>query len=82
MLRSEVYNIIDTERDYQNKKWTDNHSVEEYLFYIEDYLNEARHLLSRNNSRIVKENALEIVRKITALGVSCLEEHGCKKREC
>ena len=54
MDRLKVLELINGERDYQNKKWNSEtttsdgiHSVEEWLVYIEDYVNEAKHILSR-----------------------------------
>lgn len=83
--RSRVYKAIDGERDYQSK-WDDvesqnKHSVEEYIMYMEDYLAEAKHLLCRNASEEVRQEALHGMRKVTALGVACLEQHGAPRRE-
>ena len=50
--RQEVYKLIDGERAYQQHKWNEttsskgHHSVEEWFMYIEDYVNEAKHILS------------------------------------
>jgi hypothetical protein len=52
--RSKVYEIIDEERDYQDRRWnvgtTESgglHCPEEWFVYIEDYVREATHILSR-----------------------------------
>ena len=59
MKRQDVYKLIDGERDYQNQKWnaattiSENiHSVEAWYTYIEDYIREAQHILSREPQQI------------------------------
>lgn len=83
--RNEVYEALDSERRYQNVRWPGhvhtNHSLEEWIVYMEDYLAEAKHLLSRHASAVADPQALDIIRKITAMGVACMEFHGAPKRE-
>lgn len=86
--RDEVYNAIDTERDYQDNKWNSEtttsggqHSLEEWLVYMDDYLREAKSQLSRNVKQIGDPLALDTVRKITAMGVCCMEQHGAPYRD-
>jgi len=83
MDRKIVYEHIDTERVYQAARWNERttdtevlHSVTEFLVYIQDYTNEALHLVTRTAEPKAKEEALHIVRKITALGVACMEQNG------
>ena len=83
MIRKEVYMLVDEERDYQDDKWGSDlkHSVEEWLIYIEDYVNETKHLLSRNSFDKTYEKAKCNLRKITALGFCAMEQHDCMSRE-
>lgn len=85
--RDEVYDVIDSERDYQDRKWNcettptcGKHSVTEFLVYMRDYCEEALHHISRNADPDATTSALENVRKITALGVSCMEQNGAPHR--
>jgi hypothetical protein len=83
MKRTEVYKLIDGERDYQDNKWNHTkeqdkaHSVADWLLFIEYHLNEANHdiyMLNRNG-------ALEEVRKIAALCVACMEYNETRGRK-
>lgn len=90
-VRSEVYYAIDSERDYQDAKAHQNgtlpddvrpHSFEEFILYMEDYLHEARHQVSRvwTADRTAPPAALDTLRKVVALGVAAMEQHGAPKR--
>jgi hypothetical protein len=82
--RSEVYATLDGERAYQDTRWdpvAHQHSPEEWIVYIEDYLNEAKHILSRESYETCHEKAMHIMRKVTAMGVCCMEQNGAPKRE-
>jgi hypothetical protein len=74
--------VIDSERDYQDRKWglgkKDLREVATWLTYMRDYLAEAERLVSRNTPETV---ALDAIRKVTVLGMSCMEEHGAPFRE-
>lgn len=85
--RQEVYWAINDERDYQDRKWNENtttsagkHSVSEWLVYMQDYLTEAIHQVSRGADPKASEDALHTVRKITAMGVACMEQNGAVRR--
>jgi len=87
MKRTEVYKLIDGERDYQDKKWGSesnsrhsNHSIEEWLMYIEDYLNEAKHILTREFYNECDQKSMNIMRKIAAMAVCAIEQHGADAR--
>ena len=87
MNRNDVYKLIDGERDYQEERWnskvTDtghNHSPEDWVMYMYDYIQEAMHLLSREASPVSRPKAMEIVRKVTAFGVAAMEQHETKAR--
>jgi hypothetical protein len=84
--RNLVYAAIDGERDYQDERWGPTgthgiHSITEFLVYIQDYTNEALHVESREEDEAANVKALDIVRKITALGVACMEQHGAPARK-
>jgi len=86
--RNEVYAAIDSEREYQDRKGVHaskaphEHGIESFIVYMEDYLAEAR----KQASRIWTEDGraapvvLDTIRKVTALGVACMEQHGAPSR--
>lgn len=85
--RSEVYAVIDGERDYQQMRLARDgttspggHSPEEYLLYMESYLNEAKEVAARVWGPDCRPQILNIIRKVTALGVACMEENGVVAR--
>ena len=88
MKRKEVYKLIDGERDYQDKKWNKSptlseghhYTPEEWITYMEDYLNEAKHILSREPHTIAYNKAMSCIRKVTALGVAAMEHIKTPKR--
>ena len=87
LKRIKVYELIDSEREYQDKLWNENttasngkHSVPAWLLYMQDYLTEASHIVSRNSEPHASKKASNIIRKITAMGVSCMEQHGADYR--
>lgn len=91
MDRKEIYSRIDDERYYQAVRWGTFHSnaggdhpvdrpkpVESFILYMEDYLQQARHQISREEGH---DNALDSLRKVVALGVACFEQHGVPERK-
>lgn len=86
MERKKIYKRIDTERDYQDLRWTprraangvadEDKSPAEWLNYMEYHLGEAK----REDYMLNTEEVLAHVRKIAALAVRCMELHGCPKR--
>ena len=86
--RQDVYAAIDSERDYQDKRWNAAtttskglHSQTEWIAYMEDYLREAKHLLARTPKQDARDGVNHIMRKVLAMGVCCMEEHGAPNRE-
>ena len=85
--RQEVYAVIDGERDYQ-RKWEDpaltdsggRHSETEFLVYIQDYVNEALHEATRKPDPEAFKFCLNSLRKIAALAVAAMEQHGAVAR--
>ena len=87
--RTQVYRVLDGERAYQDAKGIANggephrHELESYVLYMDDYMTELKHTLSRvwvSNGR-APEQALDTLRKVTALGVAAMEQHGALFRE-
>ena len=94
-VRDDVYGAIDGERDYQDKRWTANntpskgrHETAAFLTYMREYLRRAELLASSfaddgvapPSHEFMGESALDFVRKITALGVACMEQNGAPRR--
>jgi hypothetical protein len=89
MKREDVYKLIDGEREYQNIRWINDHSIsgthihtpEEWIVYMEDYLDEAKHILSRIEGPGCYKDAMGIIRKVTAMGVAAMEQNDTPPRE-
>lgn len=86
--RTEVYNAIDGEREYQDIRWNvstttseGTHSNVEFLVYIRDYVEEALHFCSRNGDPIANDFAKKNLRKIAALAVAAMEQNGVSVRD-
>lgn len=86
--RSEVYAALDSEREYQDAKGVANggephrHELESFVLYMEDYMHQLRNQLSRiwcSDGKPPRE-ALDTLRKVTALGVAAMEQHGAPRR--
>ena len=48
--------------------------------YIEDYLNEAKHILSRKPKKVADCESLNILRKVAGMSVCAMEQHGAPRR--
>ena len=86
--RAEVYAALDSERNYQDSRWNSSttesegiHSLSEWSVYMQDYLHEMQHVLSREATQTATPKALHIIRKITGMGVAAMEQLGAPKRE-
>ena len=86
--RPEVYEALDGERAYQDTRWNSDttssgglHSFEEWFTYMEDYIAEAKHVLSRHVKKDADFVASHIMRKVTAMGVAAMEQLGAPKRD-
>ena len=87
--RSEVYKALDSERDYQDKRWegyvgldgthanATDRTLDEFILYMEEYIRRAREESVSGN----EAEGLNMVRKVAALGVGCMEKHGAPQRE-
>lgn len=86
--RKEIYKAIDGERDYQDG-WKDptlttsggGHSIQEFLTYIASYTNEAMEVGARKPDPAAIEFGLHALRKVAALAVSAMEQHGVRTRD-
>ena len=52
------------------------HTVTEFLVFMQSYLNQAIDQVSRNPELEASRMALDTIRKITTLGVACMEQNG------
>jgi hypothetical protein len=85
--RAEVYAAIDSERAYQDSLWNPAttptngvHHVASWLTYMQSYLSEAIDQVSRAADPGASLAALSTIRKITGMGVACMEQHGAPLR--
>ncbi len=83
--RQEVYTALDGERAYQGKWEVESeskgrHSFSEFFAYMEDYIDEAQHILAREPVQVANPKVAHIMRKVTALGVAAMEQLGAPLR--
>ena len=80
--REDIFNAIDRERQYQDKKWgtieSRPHSVAEWLLILESELTEAKQAWIKKNG---DHSALMELVQVAAVAVACLEQHGVVERE-
>jgi len=81
MNRIDVYAAVDSERDYQDRKWgtieKHPHEVDGWILLMENALRQAKEAWSGSPN---DNAALEEVRKVIGLGVACAEQHGLRLR--
>lgn len=84
---TDVFKSIESERNYQDARWNPEtttsegiHSLEEWIMYIEDYLSEAKHIISRSARQESDEKVLHIIRKVAGMAVCAMEQHGAPPR--
>jgi hypothetical protein len=81
MERINVYAAIDTEREWQDRKWgtvaQHPHEVGGWITLMRKLLNDAEAAWCSEDGDI---QALEEIRKVLAVGVACAEQHGLKGR--
>lgn len=79
--REVVYSVIDGERDYQDKKWGTVHARPKQ---VGAWLTLMRHLLTEAEAKWATSHgdteALDIIRKLSAVTVACQEQHGAITR--
>lgn len=84
-IREEVYRCLDGERDYQDSKAPTsetggNHTIVEFAYYMEGYMADMKQVASHTWGPEATTKCLDILRKITAMGVACMEQNGCVPR--
>jgi hypothetical protein len=84
MNRTEVFNVINGERDYQeslNKGMNHkgNPTIEAELLMMEEYLREARSKWVHTHGNDLP--CLDMMRKVVGMGVRCFENHGVPERQ-
>jgi hypothetical protein len=81
VARYEVYDAIDTERAYQDRKWgnqADNPPpIDSFATYVAAFTNKLLATCSTSNSSTER---LDAFRKVAALCVACMEHHGAPRR--
>lgn len=89
MKRSEVYSLIDGEREYQDKQWPVeaygkgngvSASPEGFLLVIEKLLSDARTAWVTTPLPKDKDEAMNFIRKIGGTAVRAMEQHGAPAR--
>ena len=80
--RKAVYFELDEERKYQDnldwhtKRQDKEHSISDWIIFMETKLNQAKEATYQLN----EEEALKQIKKVTTLGVACMEYNLIKKR--
>lgn len=88
--REEVYRAIDTERDYQDRKWPNGQlqgeppkanplKIGEFILLLSEYTDRARYCWTIEKAPEVE--ALNFIRKVAGIAVNCMEQHGAPKRQ-
>lgn len=77
---------IRSEREYQDRLWGSaeskgQHTVPEFILFMQNYLREAEDVVCRFASPKCDEEALHIIRKVVAMGVACMEQNGIYGRD-
>lgn len=83
--REYIYKSIDRERKYQDSKWSpegrpnsdENTPISAWLIYMEQMLNRAKDSIYK----LDEWGAMGNIRKLTALGVACMEYNEAPSRE-
>jgi hypothetical protein len=89
LARQEVYALINGERAYQNAKWgprddqymATHERPADFVIYMERYLDAAKSALTDLPESEAQTEALAAIRKVTALGIVCMEVNGAPARQ-
>lgn len=90
MTRAEAYSVLDSERDYQDMRIVRDgstsvgehyHTPEEYIVYLEHYLQDARATASTTWGPDCKAAVMDKLRKVGALVVAAIEDNGAPRRD-
>lgn len=81
MQRDQVYAAVDSERNYQDRKWG---TVDQHPHEVGGWLTLMRKLLTDAEVAWASSDgdymALQEIRKVLAVGVACAEQHGITSR--
>jgi hypothetical protein len=79
--RQKVYEAIDSERAYQDRKWG---TIQQHPHEVGAWLTLMRHMLTKAetawSTRADDREALDGIRQVMAVGVACCEQHGIETR--
>lgn len=80
-IREDVYSAIDSERDFQDRKWGSvdehPHEVGAWILLMQKHLRDAENAWCSSDGHYT---ALREIRKVLAVGVACAEQHGIQHR--
>ena len=82
----EAVEAIRGEIEYQDRLWGGEasggeHTVSEWILFMQNYLAEAAYIVCRKAAPQCDEAALHIIRKVTTMGVRCMEQNGIFQRD-
>jgi len=81
-----AFEAILSEREYQDMRQERDagqtfHSVEDFLLFMQHYMTKTIAVASETWGPDAKPKTLDMMRKVVALGVACMEQHGAPRRE-
>lgn len=80
MTRDEVYDLINKEREYQDGLGCHPIPLEGELLLLEEYVRKARTAYTETMGDQSETPTRDVIRKIAAIAVRCLEFHGAPPR--
>jgi len=84
--RSDAYKAIDSERDFQDsfvlpeRQYYQTHTLGEFILMLNQYAAQAQEKWTHHSDKEDVPPSLHEVRKIAAIAVRCMEQHGAPKR--
>lgn len=88
LTREEAFDIISGEIDYATGLWNEDttesggsHSPYEWAYFMEDYMDEMKKIASRKPEPECTELFMDMMRKVTAMGVRSMMQIGCPERK-
>lgn len=85
--RSETYDAIDSERDFQDsfvlpeRQYFQTHTLGEFILMLNQYAAQAQEKWTHHKTGEDVPSSLHEVRKLAAIAVRCMEQHGAPFRE-
>ena len=80
-----IVEAVKEEWQYQDVLWNPaedhQHSITEWLVYLEDYIQEAKHICSRKPDPVASVEASHIIRKLATMCFRCMEQNGIEHRD-